>query len=337
MMLNKFIVFVIILFVCGVFAGNYTPLTRADKKEFVKAVKAINMAIEAKNYVGVMRFGAGILEKYESILLDPGSEKLRPDYEAVAQLLSEIGRLHAVDTFEVRVAKLTESQDCWGLMSYLDGYFDYLTEQKNDSMVKVHTPIYNECIVKSFDGEFESLRKLSEYKYAKQQKVILDSLARILEFSFKELFFQVSSSNNIEELFAFKKAYPGLYTDDVNNLIANYKAKMKLGIKRKPSLDRIEEYYLIFPESNRLVDSIYQKVLYDGFRKELNMTSAMKYLSNFPNGKNASEIRTFIDVQQEQARINSIQGYQAQNTNSDDVGNGQGDSSDRSGAAVRQR
>ena len=337
MRLNKCIVFVFVLFLCEVFAGNYIPLTRADKRDFLKAVKAINTAVEAKNYVGVMRFGTGILEKYESILLDPGSEKLRSDYEAIAQLLSEIGRLHAVDTFEVRIAKLTESQECWDLLGYLDNYFDYLNEQKNDSLIKVHIPIYNECIVKSFDGEFESLRKLSEYKYAKQQKTILDSLARVVEFSFKELFYQVSSSNNIEDLFAFRKAYPGLYTEDVNSLIANYRAKMKLGIKRKPSLDRIEAYYLIFPEADKLVDSVFQKVLYDGFRKELNVITAMKYLSNFPNGKHASEIRTFIDVQQEQARINSIQGYQAQNVNYDEGGGGQGDSSDRSGGIVRQR
>jgi len=293
---------IVLCFTLVSLAQDYKPLRRAERKAFLLDAKAVKSAAEEGNYVGVMRFGPGIVTKYESILLDPASKDLRPLYTEIEMLIKDVALLEAVDTFEVGIKKLIARGEYLSALHKYDDYFDYLLEKNNDSLVKIHKPVYVDCMSKSFAGNFESLKTLLSLKYG--DRLVLDSLRHVVEASFKDKFVSLSS---IEDLFAFQAQYPGLFKDDIENMINSYRLKMRLGVKRKPTIEKVEAFYGVFPEKDRIVDSVYQKLLYDDFSKNMDIMTASKYLTHFPAGKYSTELRTFIDVQQEQQRIVQLQ------------------------------
>jgi len=295
-------ILLIAVLVLGGLAQEYKPLSRGERKAFISAANAVKAAAEEGNYVGVMRFGPSIVKKYESVLLDPASKDLRPLYLEVETLIKDVALIEAVDTFEIGIKRLVSDGDYWGALKKYDDYFDYLISRGTDSLVSVHKPIYLSCTLKLFTGDFESLKKLLSLRYV--DSAVLDSLRHTVEAGFKDRFVSLSS---IDDLFAFQAQYPGLYKDDIANLINNYRMKWRLNIKRRPTVEKVEEFYTVFPEKDRIVDSVYQKLLYDDFSKNMDVTSASKYLSHFPAGKYARELTTFIDVQQEQQRIIQLQ------------------------------
>jgi len=306
--------FVIVPF--AVYAQGYAPLSNKDKKSFLATSKALEAAAAEGSYDGILRFGPGVLKKYESVLLDPGSKDLRPLYMNIEKLISEVALLGAVDSFQVGIEKLINANDYYGALVKYDSYFDYLHTNKNDSLLALHKPVYRMCVEKYFDGRYETYRQLSALKYC--DKKVVDSLRGIVERSFKDAFVTVSSSS-IEELFRFRAQYPGIFSEDIENLIQSHKARWRLGLKRRPSIETIERYLVVFPDKDRMVDSLYHKVLYDNFVKEKDVISASKYLAHFPSGRNAKEVRMFIEILERERMMQMYMGGAVQNSTPDDV------------------
>jgi len=285
---------------------QYRPLTKAERRDFVRAADAVKIASEAGNTAAVLRFGPGIVEKYESIMLDPASSNLRPLYDTIKGIVDNIELRVAIDSFDVGIGKLVKGGDYYLALKRYDEYFDYLAEQGSDTAkAAAHRLIYQDCVLKYFDGGFEKLKELSLLRNVSAE--LLDSLRHIVETSYSGVFVGMMSTNSIEDLFNFKRDYPGLYTKEIEDLITNFKAKWRLSLKRWPSVDKIEQYYVVFPDKDRMIDSVYQRLLYADFRKNLDVITASKYLSCFPAGMYSQEVRTFIDIQQEQQRIAQLQ------------------------------
>ena len=284
------------IFTAAVYSQDYAPLNKADKKVFINAAKAIETAAAQGSYDGVVRFGPGILKKYESILLDPGCKELRPLYETIEKLTGAAVSIGIIDGFQTNIDKLAEANNYYGALEKYDDYLDYLHSIKNDdSLLVKHLLIYKQYVEKHFDGRYETYTELTKLKYCDKEQ--LDSLRGIVENSFKEAFVTVSSAS-IEELISFKAQYPGLFDGDIDNLIQSHKAKWRLGLKRRPSAEGIERYYVVFPEKDKMIDSLFHKVLYDSFMKEQDVISASKYLAHFPAGKNVKEVRMFVELQE---------------------------------------
>jgi len=299
--------FALTLFAAFCFAQNYyKPLTKAERREFVRDAEAVKIANNDGNYAGVIRFGRGIVEKYESILLDPSSRGLRPLYDSIKDIVDDVALRVVADSFELNLEKVLKSGDYYQLLQRYDEYFDYLAGRGSDTAgIGKHKTLYQQSVLRYFDGSFDKLKDLTGLRYV--SVAVLDSLRHIVEVSFRDVFVGVMASSNIGDLFQFKVDYPGLYTQEIGDLIANHKAKWRSSLKRWPSIDKIEQYYVVYPEKDKMVDSVYQKLLYADFRKNQDLTSASKYLSCFPNGLYSRELLTFVDVQQEQQRIVQMQ------------------------------
>jgi hypothetical protein len=307
-MIKTLTVFCILFGFCGVFAQSYVPLTKNDKKAFVQSAGAVLTAVEEKNYDGVVRFAPGILQQYESILLDPQSKNLRVLYANVKAALEDVNRLQAVDTFEVSINRMLEKGDFYVVMKKYDDYFDYLAG-RGDSVPELHRASYRDCMVRYFDGGFESLKSLLVLRHA--DKGVLDSLQRVVEVAYRDVFVMATSGNDIQQLFDFQVKYPGLFVEDVENMIANFKARWRLSLKRRPKIERIEEYYAVFSGRDKMVDSLYQKLLYDDFKKNMDVETASKYLTHFPNGSNFREVRLFLEMRQEEEQLARLRRMQA--------------------------
>lgn len=294
---------VCIVSVCIAAQTQYKPLSKSDKKHFVSAVKAIEMASNDKNFDGVKRFGDGILKQYESVLLDPSCVELRPLYVKTEQIVIKAKLVGSIDTLEQSIINAMHHDDYTTALSSYDKLFDYLYQIKDDSLISLHKEYFSYCLRQFFSktSNLQSLEIVTSLRNADQ--VFIDSLRKNLEQLYKELFVQIASSNNIAELINFKKQYPGLYENDLNNLIENYRAKWRLAIKRSPTLNEIERYHSYFPDQDKSIDIIHQKLLYNDFIRNMGRETAMKYLTNFPDGKYSNEIRTFLDVQKQQQRI----------------------------------
>jgi len=281
----------------------YAPLTKAERKQFLAASKAVETAASDKNYEGIARFGPGILQKYQSVLLDPATRDLRPLYQKIDALIRNVSLSSSMDTFKTSISLALKAKDYPAALAEYDRFFDFLKQLKNDSLLALHKSGYAECMREYFNhvSDLDSFKKLSSLKNADQS--YLDSLKKNLELSHRDAFVSISSSNDFNALLEFKKQYPGLYDSEINNLILNHKAKWRLSIKRNPSLDVIERYYVAFPEGDRLVDSVYQKLLYDDFTSKMDSPSAMKYMAHFPDGKYSQEVRIFLDVLEQRQQI----------------------------------
>ncbi|MCL2690605.1 MAG: hypothetical protein FWE57_12285, partial [Chitinispirillia bacterium] len=212
-MIMKSLFILIFVIAAAAYSLDYTPLSRADKRAFVNAAKAIEMAAAQGSYGGVLRFGPGLLERYESILLDPGSKDLRPLYENIEKLLGDVVLLGIVDSFQLSIDKLIKVNNYYGALQKYDDYFDYLQSIKNDSLLAIHEPLYRKYVNKHFDGSYHNYTELAKLKYIDKNQ--LDSLREIVENSFRESFVNISSSS-IEELFRFKAQYPGLFDNDID-------------------------------------------------------------------------------------------------------------------------
>jgi len=296
----KSLFILIFIIASAAYSLDYAPLSRTDKKAFVNAAKAIETAAAQGSYGGVLRFGPGVLKKYESIMLDPGCKDLRPIYENIEKLISDVVLFGVADSFQISIDKQIKANDYYGALQKYDSYFDYLHSIKNDSLLAKHEPLYRQYAEKHFNGSYHNYTELAKLKYIDKNQ--LDGLREIVENSFKESFVTISSAS-IEELFSFKAQYPGIFDDDIDNLIQSHKARWRLSLKRRPSVEGIERYYLVFSEKDRMIDSLFHNVLYDRFVKEQDIISASKYLVNFPSGRSAREVRMFIEIQERERRM----------------------------------
>lgn len=176
--------------------------------------------------------------------------------------------------------------------------FDFYDREGGfDSLKKDETPRLNMCIEKMYseNPSYETFKKIDEMKYS--DKSYVEKLRAKIETGFEEKLLSLSSNMNIDSLFAFRKNYPGIYTNDVGSLIEKVKDKYKLTVLRNISPAAVKVYYEYFGGPDDEIESKLEVVMFSKFCKEYSKESAENYLYRFPKGKHVDNVNAYMRMQ----------------------------------------
>lgn len=272
------------------------PLSGKDKKLFEQSAKAVEKAFKEHNSEAILRFAPSIIAEFQNVLLDPNCGTLRNSYKAVQDIYSSVIFSTSLDSFQTVIKQNFDNQNFDVCIKTYQIFYPRIKDLKNDSLTKYHRNILISCCKRFYDNKptYGTLKLLQQYSII--SPIFIDSLKNDLENRDNSLLVKLSTERNVDSLLAFKREYPGLYEKEVDNLLLNYRSKWRISIKRHPTVERIEQYMTVYAEKDHIIDSLYEGVLFKDFQNRKSRTSAMKYLSNFPDGKFATDIQDSIKV-----------------------------------------
>ena len=306
----KIIISIIIIVIISS-GSDYHPLTKKDRSSFQRDSKTIIEAYGKKNYNAIKLFGPGIVEKYESIELDPGSMDLRNTYHRIKNIVESIERIKLTDSLNSEIQGLLFKRDYAKALDVYQDYMFYLMKvtPKNvsDSLIAMHKTEYNQIVGEMFKSypNIQTFKKVKSLRFTDSE--LIDSLKVRLQDIYFDDFLYISSSSDYGRLEEFKKNFEGIYDEDIENLQINIQAHMRGKAIRSGNIEYIEKYYSMFPEKDPLIEEKLEKDLFEKFYRTFDMNDAMKYLTYFPKSRRSSMVREeLVTIQEKREKIKNI-------------------------------
>jgi hypothetical protein len=282
------------LLLISISLAEYKPLKRKERKAFLKAAEAVEIAVQENNREAIMRFAPGILKDYESVLLDPDSEKLREKYLFIEQALKNATNQGELAEITKKVDASITTGDYKGCITNYQEVLDYLSKKGLDSLMEEHERKLADCQVNllAADKSVETLQFLSSHKY--YDRVSWMDFSKSMESSISREFLELSASLDRNSIIEFKKKYPGLHERDVHTLLNKARDQHRLSILKNPSKDEIFKYYGIYPEKDAALEKLLEQILYSEWKQSQKIKDADRYLNYFPNSDRSNFIREWM-------------------------------------------
>jgi len=310
-----------ILTVCvlSCFAGEYRPLSGADKKALADNYNAVKEAFTEKNYASILKFAPDMLMKFESVLMDPECKKLRPLYVEIGVILDYVRYTIGIDSLNYGAALYLKRNDIESALVTYDKLLSALNKNDSDNISR-------------FRKKFDSLAAIAEKKQSMATYSILTSLTHInreslkgcryeMSDQFDEKIAQLSASMNPDSLYQFKKKYPDVKPEMVTELIDRARVAMRQSLLRQPSTigylhykelfgdDKlirdalknrcfsmafaaetpdplpVKDFVTVFPEEEQKIWKEFEDSLYKKWNAKPSEISAQSYLKLFPQGR----------------------------------------------------
>jgi len=284
----------------------YKPLSKSEKKQFLKSADALEIAFSERNFEGIQRFAPEILSRYESIVLDPECMKLRPIYKRISDLYIKSGFEIQYDSLQALLKIKTGSP-----RTTLERYQPLLRflKDKNDSLFQYHMSVLEGFQDKFFKANptLNTLHFISSLAFysIKLWETQSDQLKSELQKEFSNLTFQ----HDKEKLIEFAKKYPGVFEVEIQSLISRAKLKERASILKKPSLEAIDKYYKSYPEQDKKLDGIAENLFFKMWDTNKSDSLANEFTQRFPRSRYTFTITEWLKSQTIQNVDSSYAGF----------------------------
>jgi len=307
---------------------SYAPLTGKEKRLFTRTHAHLMAAYKEADYTAFMTFSEPALKEYKNIMLDPGSQKLRVKYRELELLLQS---LKTAKIMQKTIDEMPKTNT--GTMQYYDNLIDIFVLYDADSVSKYRNVLNNMA-----DSVIQNINSLEGYQEIIKIKNISperkkNAMAKV-EHLLSDKFVELSSTMDYDAIAQFMAVFPGIFTEDLEQLLDKAKTKDRLAIIRKPDFDlydayiakfgddeyltaKIKEYYrkqlmtkpsakitddmqvfetyfARFPADDMPLFSQIEDRLYKNFEKQRTIDAAALYLKYFPAGRYAQVIRIIV-------------------------------------------
>lgn len=316
----------LVIYCCLIFssqAGTYRSLSNADKKDFIKSYRAVKESYSKHNFAPVIQFSPELIERFESIMMDPQCKKLRPLYEEMINIHSSVCKSKAIDSLEAIISSYRKSGDHQKMLLILDQFLPTIA-LLDSSKYRNHKAFYDSLIENvSKEKSMSTYSFIASLRYSNHEQ--LHSFQLTLHDKFDDKIAQLSANLNADSLKQFQISYPGVRTADITALLDRSRVFMKQSILRQPSIQEffrfksifgndkllqnaikkhvfklslypnpdpaaLKEYLKLFPEEEQTVWATFEDSLFSFWNSTRDPTKAQNYLRFYPEGRYSSII-----------------------------------------------
>jgi len=309
---------------------SYAPLTGKEKRLFSRTYNHLIAAYKEGDYATFAAFAETAVKEYKNIMLDPSSKKLRGKYRELDALLQTLKTAKIMQKTISEMPKTTG-----GTMTYYDDLIDIFALYNSDSAYK-----YGHILNDMADSAIQNITSLDDYQKILKIRNISperkENARKKAERLLSDKFVELSSGMDYDAIAQFMAAFPGVFTEDLEQLLDKAKTKNRMSIIRKPDFnaydayiakfgndeyltDKIKEYYRTqimtkpsqkitddlkmfesyfarFPEDDLPLFSQIEERLYKNFETQRTIDAAALYLKYFPSGRYAQVIRIIVST-----------------------------------------
>lgn len=276
-------------------SGEYRPLSKEDRREFLRTYSSIAEAYRSKNYGVIKEYGPDLVKKYGSINLDSRCADLRPKLKQMDEIVISSRKITVKDSLYALINEAYKAKKYERCASIYQDFFSFLdSEGSFDSLKQAETPRLYETIKQMYlsDPSYNTFNQIVRFRYS-DRNFVENTRSRI-ETGLEQKLLSLSSQMNIDSLLSFKEKYPGIFSSDLSVLIEKARDKYRLSVLRKISPADVKAFYDKFGGPDEELEKALEKEMYLRFEKERSRNAAADYLSRFPAGKHARAVNEFV-------------------------------------------
>jgi len=288
---NNIMIGFLFLFVMN--AYSYERPSVKDKRNFLIAYEDIYRAYQREDYSLMSQFLPGIIDDYQSILLDRRSIKLKQKYCDLVALNKNLVTLQKRSTLrrslDSLLATFPEEQSIDTMIVLLDS----LKTTGIDSTYNLYRSRVKSAVLDYYESNPSFNRFCFVISLPLLDSLRIEQLTKQYKDKLNDSLLVISSKMDIQRLRMFKEKYPGFLTSDIDALEAHIKSKQRLSLLKNPSVPNLKKYILLFGPDKHLEEKI-QKILRFKIFKYFSLDRVDEYMSYFADFED-SELLTHIE------------------------------------------